>query len=315
MDLLKELENAKTIGISGHIRPDGDCIGSVMGTYLFLKKAMPWATIIPMIEEPAPEFNLISNIEDLRTDFKCEIDCFDAYIGLDSSTKDRYGDALCYFENAKKKIVIDHHISNEGFGDVSLIDPDASSASELVYDVIDKSYLDKDIALALYIGIIHDTGVLHYSNTSPKTLRTVADLLEFDIDFSDIIDKTFYEKTRSQNLLLGRGLLESKLFADGKIITSFVTRSMMEEYGATKNDLDGIVNQMLYTKGVYVSAFFSEREDGEIKVSLRSNGQVDVAKISKVFEGGGHVRAAGFSLYGDFEEDFNRVLEEIKKQL
>ena len=127
MNIIKELDNLSTIAISGHIRPDGDCIGSVMAMYLFLRKNKPDATIIPMIEKPAEEFNIISGIENIVSDFNPGIDVFDAFIGLDCSTTDRYGEAEKYYESAKKKIVIDHHVTNDGFGDVSLVVPDASS--------------------------------------------------------------------------------------------------------------------------------------------------------------------------------------------
>jgi len=315
MDLLKELEGAKTIGISGHIRPDGDCIGSVMAIYLFLKKAMPSALVIPMIEKPGEEFSCIKGIDEINTEFKPGIDKFDAYIGLDSSAIDRYGEAIPYFESAKKRIVIDHHVSNEGFGDVSYIDPDASSACELVYDVLDKSYIDVEIAKALYIGIIHDTGIFHYSCTGPKTLKTAGELVAFGFDFSDLIDKTFFEKTRAGNLLLARGVSESVLHEDGRIISTCISLKTQEELGAKKSDADGIVNQNLYTKGVYVSVFFFELKPNEYKISLRSNGQVDVARVSKFFDGGGHVRAAGFSLTGEYEDCLNKVIAKIKEQI
>lgn len=315
MNLLKELEGANTIGITGHIRPDGDCIGSVMGTYLFLKKVMPQATIIPMIEKPADEFGCIAHIDEIKSDFNPDIEVFDAFIGLDSSTTDRYGEAEKFFKAAKKTIVIDHHISNEGFGDAQYIDGMASSASELVYDVIDKSYMDADIALALYIGIIHDTGVLHYSCTSPKTLRTVADLTEFGFDFSDIIDKTFYEKTMVQNRLLGEGLLDFGLYENDRIAVVCMSIELMDKYGADSHDLDGIVNQIRYTKGVEVAVLLYEKAPNEYKISFRSKGLVDLSVIATHFEGGGHARAAGCTLYGEYDECVANVIEEIRKQL
>ena len=315
MDLMSELEGAKTIAISGHVRPDGDCIGSVMCTYLYLKKVLPEAKIIPMIEKPAEEFNCIKDIDDIVTDFNPEIKEFDAFVGLDCSTTDRYGESIGFFNSAHKKIVIDHHVSNEGFGDVSYIDGNASSTCELLYDCMRKEYIDVEIAKALYIGIIHDTGILQYSCTSPRTLRIAADLIEYGFDFNTIIDDTFYEKTKVQNEMLGRGLMESILFNDGKCIVSKVDKKTMEFYGATPHDLEGIVNQMRYTKGVEVAIFMYEKEPGEYKISLRSKGNVDVAKIAKFYNGGGHVRAAGFSMKGTFHDVVNNVSDSIMMQL
>lgn len=315
MNLLKELKGCKTIGITGHTKPDGDCVGAVMSMYLYLKKTMPLATIVPMIETPGTEFGVISCIDEINTDFSTDIDKFDAFIGLDCSTQDRYGDALGYFENAQKTIVVDHHVSNDGFGDVSYIDPKASSTSELVFDLIEEKYLDIEIAKALYIGIIHDTGVLQYSCTSPKTLRIVARLLEFGFDFSKIIDETFYEKTRLQNEMLGRALVESIMFADGRCIVSKIDKKIMEFYGATPHDFEGIVSQLRYTKGVEVAIFMYELEPLEYKVSLRSRGLVDVSKIAKFYNGGGHQRAAGCTVHGTFHDCVNNISDSIMIQL
>ncbi|MCR5501860.1 MAG: bifunctional oligoribonuclease/PAP phosphatase NrnA [Lachnospiraceae bacterium] len=315
LDLLKELKDCDTVAISGHVRPDGDCIGSVMGTYLYLRKVFPEKTIIPMIEKPAPEFSVISGIDDIVTDFQPGVPRFDAFIGLDSSSPDRYGDAGIYFETAKKTIVIDHHISNEGFGDLRYIDGEASSTCELICDLMDRSLADKEIAMPLYIGIIHDTGVLQYSNVSPKTLNTVAWLIGYGFDFSKIIEETFYERTRLQNEMLGRALIESITFMDGKCIASKIDKKTMEFYGADSHAFEGIVNQLRFTKGVEVAIFMYEVESMEYKVSLRSRGLVDVAKIAKFYDGGGHARAAGFTMKGTFYDIVNNISDSIAIQL
>lgn len=315
MNIIKELDNLSTIAISGHIRPDGDCVGSVMAMYLFLRKMKPEATIIPMIERPAEEFNIISGIENIVSDFNPKVDIFDAFIGLDCSTTDRYGEAEKYYESAKKKIVIDHHVTNDGFGDISLVVPDASSTCEVLFDVIGEENIDIEIAKALYIGIIHDTGILQYSNTKPKTMNIAAKLISFGFDFTEIIENTFYEKTRIQNEILGRCLLESVLFMDGKCIAAKVDQKMMNFYGATSHDFDGIVNQLRYTKGVEVAIFMYEIENETYKVSMRSKGTVDVAKIAKFYNGGGHVRAAGFTMRGSFYDIVNNISDSIAIQL
>lgn len=315
MNIIKELDNLSTIAISGHIRPDGDCIGSVMAMYLFLRKIKPDATVIPMIEKPAEEFNIISGIENIVSDFNPGIDVFDAFIGLDCSTTDRYGEAEKYYESAKKKIVIDHHVTNDGFGDVSLVVPDASSTCEVLFDVIGEENIDIEIAKALYIGVIHDTGILQYSNTKPKTMNIAAKLISYGFDFTEIIENTFYEKTRIQNEILGRCLLESILFMDGKCIAAKVDQKMMNFYGATSHDFEGIVNQLRYTKGVEVAIFMYEIENETYKVSMRSKGTVDVAKIAKFYNGGGHVRAAGFTMSGSFYDIVNNISDSIAIQL
>ena len=171
-----------------------------------------------------------------------------------------------------------------------------------------------EIAKALYIGIIHDTGVLQYSNTAPATLAVVSKLITFGFNFPEIIESTFYEKTFVQNQILGRALLESILFMDGKCIVATISKKMMDFYGVTGKDLDGIINQMRNTRGVEVAIFLYELDNLEYKVSMRSGGQIDVAKIAQFFGGGGHVRAAGFSAKGTVHDVINNISAQIEQQ-
>ena len=179
----------------------------------------------------------------------------------------------------------------------------------------DKSLLDEEIAKALYIGIVHDTGVFRYSNTSPKTLRAAAELISYGFDFSRLIDETFYEKTYVQNQILGRALLESIIFMDGKCVVSMVDKKTMGFYRADSHDLDGIVNQLRLTKGVECAIFMYQTDVLKYKVSLRSNGRVDVAKVAMFFGGGGHVRAAGADMQGTFHDIVNNLSAQIDAQL
>ena len=237
------------------------------------------------------------------------------FIALDTS-KERLGGAEKYFDEAKKTVNIDHHISNKGSGDVNCIMPKASSTSELIYNVIeDKALIDVEIAKALYIGMMHDTGVFQYSNTSPDTLKAAAELISYGFDFSRLIDETFYEKTYVQNQILGRALLESILFMDGRCMVSMVDKKTMDFYRAVPADLEGIVNQLRNTRGVECAIFMYQTNVLEYKVSLRSNGKVDVAKVAEFFGGGGHVRAAGVTMPGTFHDIVNNLSGRIAEQL
>ncbi len=315
MNIYEEVKEASTIGISGHIRPDGDCVGAVMGLYLYLSKVCPKASVQVFLEKPADIFSCISGIDKIHTDFVTDVQQFDVFIALDT-VKDRLGEAEKFFDGAKKRINIDHHISNKGCGDVNYLRPDASSTCELIYDVIeDKSWLDVEIAKALYIGMVHDTGVFQYSNTSPSTLRAAAELISFGFDFSEIIDKTFYEKTYVQNQILGRALLESILFMDGRCVVSMIDKKTMSFYQAKPYDLEGIVSQLRSTRGVECAIFMYQIDTLTYKVSLRSNGKVDVAKVAVFFGGGGHVRAAGATMQGTFHDIVNNLSAQIALQL
>lgn len=312
--ILEELKSTDAIAISGHIRPDGDCVGSCMGLYLYLKKALPEAQVDVYLEKPAAVFDCIDRIEEIRTDCSEDI-VYDVCIAVDT-VSERLGSAEKYFKTAKKTINIDHHISNEkGCGMVNYVNPLASSASELVYELLDEELIDEAIAKAIYIGIIHDTGVFQYSNTTPHTMEIAAKLIGYGFDFPKLIDETFYEKSYVQNQLLGRALLKSILFMDGRCIVSMIHKKTLEFYNATPQDLEGIVSQLRITRGVECAIFMCQMGQQEYKVSLRSNGKVDVAKVASYFGGGGHVRAAGCTLLGTYHDCINNLSLHIERQL
>lgn len=313
-DLLKVLKDTSTIGITGHVRPDGDCVGATMAMYMYLTKIFPKKRV-DIFLEPIPEsYGCIARLDEVCTDFTTEVENYDAFVVIDCEYT-RTGQAQPFFENAKLKLNVDHHISNQGCGDLNYIVPSASSACELVFDLIGEEGLDKDIALSLYLGMIHDTGVFQYSNTSSKTLRTAAKLIEFDFDFSKIIEESFYQKTYMQNILLGKAVNESVLIMDGHVVYSVVSKELMKEYNAKSSDLEGIVNQLRNTKGVDCAIFMYELEEGGYKISMRSNEKVNVSAIAKNFGGGGHVKAAGVTMDGTVEEIVSKLSEAIEEQL
>lgn len=312
MNLLKECEGAKRIGISGHIRPDGDCVGSCLALYQYLIKCMPDAFVKVYLEQPADIFSEIKGFEDIVTSFPKE-EVFDVYFAMDCNAE-RLGDAQKYYKKAKKRINIDHHISNEGCGDVNLVEPRVGSTCEVLYDLV-KEQLDKDLAMALYIGIIHDTGVFQYSNTTPDTLQKAADLISYGFDFPRLIEETFYQKTYVQTQIMGRALMESVRFMDGRCIVSVIDKKTMDFYNVGPKDLDGIVNQLRNIKGVDCAIFMYQTDVLEYKVSMRSNEKVDVAKVASHFNGGGHMRAAGCTMKGTFHDCVNNLSLHIDAQM
>ena len=305
--------DARTVGIGGHIRPDGDCIGSCMGMYLYLRRKYPQISVDVFLEEIPEEYRLIKDTDKVRTDFATETEQYDLFIVLDSG-KERLGRAEKYFDAAVRTVNIDHHISNTGTGDVNYIVPEASSASELVYRVIDTQMLDRDIAMAIYMGIICDTGVFKYSNTSPETMKIGAELISYGFDFGKLIDTVFYEKTYIQNQILGRSLLESTLFMNGRCIASAITRATMEFYHVKSSDMEGIVSQLMLTSGVDCAIFLYETGIMEFKVSLRSNENVNVAQIAQLFGGGGHAKAAGCTMNGTVYDVINNLSRYVEQQ-
>ncbi len=317
MDIYEEVKAYKRIGIGGHIRPDGDCIGASLGLYFYLCKRLPEADIYVFLERPGNSFRNIPGIgcicseEDYR-----EWEAVDVFVALDT-VPERLGAAFELYGRAEKTINIDHHISNQADAAmVNYVVPKASATSELIYDVMDTSYLDATIAQLLYMGMVHDTGVFHYSNTSPKTLRVAADLLEYGFDFPKLIDETFYEKTYLQNQILSRIVLDSRRYMDGRIIIGIADNEFMKMYNAKKEDFEGVVNQLRITEGVECAVFIYEKEKGQFKCSLRASSDlVDVAVIAVEFGGGGHVRASGFDVRMELAALEDKLVEMISGQI
>lgn len=312
--LNKILEQAEKIAIGGHIRPDGDCVGSCMGMYLYLKENFPEKQADVYLEDIPESFKFLKDISILRHEID-ETEVYDLFICLDCGNLDRLGFSAPLFEKAKHTFCVDHHISNQEFAEENYVVADASSTSELVYNLFDKDKISLNTAEALYLGIVHDTGVFQYSCASPSTFRAAAELLEKGVDAPTLIQKTFYEKTYAQNQILGRALLESILFMDGKCIASCMKKSVMDFYQVVPKDLEGIVSQMRNTEGTEVAIFMYELEPNLFKVSLRSGNLVDVSKIAQCFGGGGHKKAAGLTMAGSSYDVLNNLSREIELQL
>lgn len=308
-DILKDV---KSVGITGHIRPDGDCTGSVLALYNYIVENMPETDVDLYLEQPGSEFYYLKNIDKIKN--TPEDKKYDVFFVLDCSSLDRIEPFISCFNNASRTVCIDHHVSNTGFTDLSKIEPQASSACEVLYGTMDADKISRNVAECIYTGIIHDTGVFKYSCTSKKTMEIAGEMMEKGIDYSDIIDNTFYKKTYVQNQILGRALLESVLFYDGKCIFTTVTTDEMEFYGVTGRELGGIVEQLRLTDGVEVAIFLYQTGEEEYKVSLRSKKKIDVAAIATQFGGGGHVRAAGYTAKGSVYQIINSIGELIEKQ-
>ena len=316
MRILDELNNCRTIGISGHENPDGDCVGACAGLALFLQKAMPDARVDVFLDTMRPE--LLKNIpgaEKIILDYQTDVDSYDAFIVLDSA-KNRIAGAEAFFDKAKKTINIDHHISNSGSGTVNYVGT-SSSACEMVYEVIDHSLLDRDIAQALYVGMVTDTGCFRFSSTSKRTMEIGGDLITYGFDFPSIVREVYFEKTFVQQKILGRALLDSKSCLHGRCVVSRLTRETIRSLGGAGKDVEGIVSALVSTTGADCSIFAHERANGEWRVSLRSNNIVDVAVIAQQFGGGGHIRASGCTIKNgaEFEPALRRMLDMASAQL
>lgn len=314
MNILQECQGVSRIAITGHVRPDGDCVGSCLALYQYLQKRLPEAQVRVYLEQPAETFAQIKGYDQI--DSQCEdTEPYDVFFVLDSIPERMMEPAKKLYDKALKTINIDHHISNTGAGDIFWVVPDASSTAELIYELIDKSAMDADMAMAIYIGIIHDTGVFQYSNTSPKTMEIGAELIRYGFDFPRLILETFYQRTYVQSQVLGRVLLESIRFMDGSCIVSCLERKTMDFYNVENTDLDGIVNHLRNIEGIHCAIFMYQTDVLEYKVSLRSDEWVDVSKVAAFFGGGGHKRAAGCIMRGTFHDCVNNLSLHIKEEM
>lgn len=308
------LLNSDRIAIVSHENPDGDCIGSMLALYLALiKKGKKPKMFL--------KNNVPQNLSFLPAADKIEIsdeidEVFDVLVLLDTGELERTGIKniqRCY----KTLINIDHHITSEGIGDYYYINTSAAATGEIIYQLVKLMGIDndKDIATCLYTSIFTDTGGFKYSNTTSITHQIAGDLINMGIDFVYIINKVFDEMSLGKFNLLRDTLQTLELFENNKIAFLTITKQMLEKNNASRDETENIINFAKNIEGVEVAALFIE-EDNRIKVSLRSKYYIDVATVSKEFGGGGHPRAAGFTVSDlDLNKIKNNLLMRLKSDV
>lgn len=313
-DFMKAVQEADTIAIAGHMRPDGDCVGACMGLYGYIKSNYPTKAVTVYLEEFPEAFDYLRE-EKAFVEVCGQEDAYDLFVALDCGDEERLGETRQVMERAKHTCCVDHHITNTQYADENFVFPESSSTSQILYGFMEDEKVNYETACALYTGIIHDTGVFKHSCTTSETMRMAGKLMDKGIPFGKIIDGSFYMKSYKQLQIMGRCLLESVRILDGRCIFSVVRKSVMDFYNAKPSDLDGVIDQMRTTEGIEVAILLDERELGEYKVSMRSNELVDVSAIAKFFGGGGHVRAAGCTIEGAAFDVINNLTLHIEKQL
>ena len=297
--------------ITSHIRLDGDAIGSELALYHILKAMGKEASVYnrdatPQMYRFLPGAEVIVNRLDPSRGY-------DAAFILDCSEIERVGEEAPAIGAIRNIINIDHHISNGAFGDLTLLDPKASSTGEMVYSLLGALSVEvsRDIAVNLYTAILTDTGAFRYSNTGRKTFEIAGRLVSRGAD-PWWISQSVYENNPAQKMKLLAKALDTLIFFDGgKIAFIHVTQDMLASSGALWEHTDGFVEFPRSIQGVEVAAFFSEIGQGVYKVSLRSRGHVDVEMIAGRFGGGGHHSAAACRIPGDLETARQRLVEAI----
>ena len=242
---------------------------------------------------------------------------FDIAFSLDCGDKGRLGEEFGKVKGIGKIINIDHHVSNKNFGEINFVDPRASSAAEIIYDLIRAIPVPvtPEIAENIYTGVMTDTGSFHYSNTSPKTFAVARACLVAGVDPWKVAEQVYETQPPARLRLLPRVLETLELSGEDRISSVIVTQRMLEEAGATAALTEDFINFPRSVRGVQVALLFREVTPNKYRVSLRSRGGVDVARIAEMFQGGGHPNASGCTVEGSLSEVKGKVLERVKAAL
>ncbi len=313
LDSIKEkIENANSILILTHENPDGDAIGSSIGFMHGLKKLDKKVDVY--IPELSRVYDFLPGYEEVKTELTGNQE-YDLCIALDSSDVERLGVGKEWFKKIGNTIVIDHHITNQNFGDANYVNAVASSTCQNIIVILAalEVAINKDMATCIYSGMLTDTGGFRY-NVQSETFEFAGMLLETGVDIAKIYRRLFDETTEARTRLLARALDRLEILENGKIAYTYITGKDFEELHNEDGDQENIVNYGRNIAGVEVSIFIREK-DGRYKVSLRSNDYVDVSRIAAKYAGGGHIKAAGFELTMSLEQAKDVVIKEIVSQL
>lgn len=305
---LKLLEHRK-LALCTHVSPDGDTLGSTLGLARYLSQQGKEIALFcdDVINKT---FDFLPGIELFRAPDAGEAICCDLLVVIDASSFDRIG-AVGQAVRAKEVLNIDHHISNTGFADFLYLDSKAAATGEIMCDLFEQMGwgMDKDMASCFYTAILTDCGFFRNANTTPKTMRRAAGLLECGAEPSTISD-CLEMHSHGMLILLGKVLQTLDFACGGKIAYMTVANSLYRK----DIDMDTFISYPRYTEGVEVALLFKETEPGTVRVSMRSRA-VDVAKIALAFGGGGHARAAGCTVNLPLEKARESVLAAIAREL
>lgn len=307
--LIKEIENSNNIVIAGHISPDGDAICSSLALAMAIEKM--GKTPIVLLEDFSSTYNYIEGKSLIYKENYNDIENIDLFISADCAHIERLGDYKVVFEKAKKTVNIDHHISNNNFASLNIVNPKSSSTSEIMFEIINHiGAIDFNIATALYTGIVFDTGGFKYSCTSKRTHQIAGELIEQGIDTSKIHSVILTIHSLENSRLLAKAI--NNIYIEDDIIVSTLSMEEIKSLEATSNSTGAIISYLLDTKFVNIAIFLYEKEDGSIKVSFRSK-SIDVNKIANYFGGGGHILASGATLKNiSLEQAKEDVLAQIR---
>ncbi len=308
--LLNAINNADNICVSAHTNPDGDAIGSTLALTLCLLKLNKQPILL--LEDYSECFNVLNGKQYIYKGDYSDIKC-DLFFSLDCGSVDRLGNAKSIFENAKIKYNIDHHFTNTNFGDINIIDCEASSTCEVLYEIIkDIVPMDIEIASSLYAGILTDTGGFRHNSTKKRTHEIAGALVELGINTSLLNSALLLEHSEKEAHLLSEAI--AKMTVDCGVCYSYITLEELRKYNADKKDVGAIIDYLINIRGVNIAFFLYEKEDGKVKLSMRSK-DIDISDIAVNLGGGGHKLAAGADMNENIVSAVNTVCEMIKRKI
>ncbi|MBE5819218.1 MAG: bifunctional oligoribonuclease/PAP phosphatase NrnA [Clostridiales bacterium] len=310
--IVEEIYSAKNIVILTHDQPDGDAIGSSLALYNGLKQKNKQVDLV--IPEYPKVFSFLPNADEIKTEGKNET--YDLAIALDCGDKSRLNGFVKYFEDANCRISIDHHGVNTMFADYNFVNPMAPACCQILIIVLEALGIEitKEIGTCLLTGIITDTGGFKYSGVTAETFEFAAGLMDKGVNVSSIYKKVLQTVSKPKFELMKLAMNRIEFFEDGKISFTYITKEDEEKANASTGDHDGIVEMGRDIEDVEVSIFLRETNEG-YKISLRSNEYMNVADICVLFNGGGHIRAAGGFVNLPFEKAKEKIIDACKKQL
>lgn len=308
--VVNSIINSSSIAILTHEKPDGDAIGSATSLYISLKRLGKDVDLI--IPEYPPVFNYLESLKESVTD---SLKDYDLAITVDCAQVSRIGQISNIFSHGKTKLVIDHHASNNNYGDINLIKM-TSSCCQIIFDVILalNVEIDKNIGNALITGILTDTGGFKNSDVDKKTFEIAGYLYDRKTEISKVYTTLMQTKSKARFELYKMAINRLELYYNDKIAFTYISKEDVDNVGAVFGDHEGLVDIGKEVEGVEVSIFLRE-EDDFYKISLRSNDYVDVCKIAMTFGGGGHKKAAGCNINLPFSKAKEAIISEVGKYI
>ncbi len=315
LEIANLIKSSDKIAILPHLAADGDALGSALALALAVVSLQKEALIV-LEEDPPSTFDFLpwEGLFDVYGNKACD---FSTVVAVDCGDVERLGLRKQIFERAAVTVNIDHHNTNTSFAAYNYVDTKSSATAEIIYRLLPMlgAEVDSKIALCLYVAISTDTGGFRYSNTTSATHMIAAKLIEAGIDIADITKRVFDTTSFEKVKLTGEAIRSIELYEGGKVAVITLTNRQFIEAGAKDEDSDGIINIARNITNVEVAAMLRELDNGEIKVNLRSNMYFDVSKIAIINSGGGHKRAAGYTVKSTLENAKNKLLSDIRKAL